>query len=185
MSGPEPIRLVVGLGNPGPEYERTRHNLGFWVLDRLVPPGEWEWRGKWKALCAARSGLLFCKPQTFMNLSGQAVAAIASFYKVPPRAVLVVLDDLSLELGRIRIRAGGSAGGHNGLKSIIASLGTQEIPRVRVGIGSAENRDTAGYVLGAFSAAELRVLEESLPRAEEAVRLACSEGLDRAMNAFN
>lgn len=185
MSASEPIRLVVGLGNPGIEYERTRHNLGFCILDGLVPGGQWEWRAKWKALCAADSGRLYCKPQTFMNRSGESVAAIASFYKVPPQAVLVVLDDLSLELGRIRIRSGGSAGGHNGLKSIIASLGTQEIPRVRVGIGGAGNLDTAGYVLGTFRPAERTVLEERLPRAVDAVRLVCSEGLERAMNAFN
>lgn len=181
----EPIRIVVGLGNPGREYEGTRHNLGFSILDRLVSCGGWQWRAKWKALCAAESGVLYCKPQTFMNLSGQSVAAMAGFYRVPPSSVLIVLDDLTLELGRVRIRAGGSAGGHNGLKSVIETLGTQDVPRVRVGIGGAGNRDASGYVLGGFSAAERTVLEESLPRVEDAVRCVCSEGLERAMNAFN
>jgi PTH1 family peptidyl-tRNA hydrolase len=185
MEGDTPVRLVVGLGNPGREYEDTRHNVGFKVLDRLVGEAGWQWRAPWRCLFQTHGGLLFCKPQTFMNLSGQAVGAVAAFYKVPPSAVLVVLDDLSLDLGRLRIRPSGSAGGHNGLKSVIAALGTDHIPRLRLGIGAAGARDAAEYVLSAFSRGEQPLVDEALGKAVEAVGKISREGLAPAMNAFN
>ncbi len=177
--------MVVGLGNPGQMYSKTRHNVGFMVLDRVVEPGSWALQKTWKAICAQQEGVVYCKPQTFMNLSGLAVAAVAAFYKVPHQNVLVVLDDLSLELGRLRIRMKGSSGGHNGLDSILQRMGTPEVPRLRFGIGAAGSRDVSGFVLGAFSGAEQVELEIGLARAVEAVQTACAEGVQKAMNVFN
>lgn len=179
-------RLVVGLGNPGSEYERTRHNVGFMALDRLAQ-GKAQWRKEraWNAQVAKVDGVLFCKPQTFMNLSGTAVAAVAGFYQIPAAEILVVLDDMSLPLGRLRLRSGGSSGGQNGLKSIVEQLGTQEVARLRLGIGGAAPDGAVGHVLGQFRKDEIPALEEMLERAEEAVCMALFDGLAAAMNAFN
>lgn len=179
------IRLVVGLGNPGREYEKTRHNVGFMVLDRLVEAGAWRWEAAWKALCAVEAGVIYCKPQAYMNLSGRCVAAVAAFYKVPPERILVVLDDLSLDLGRLRIRVRGSSGGHRGLQSVVECLGTVDVPRLRIGIGRGDSGEVSDYVLGAFRDVEWTVLQGALCNGEDAVKLACREGLSRAMNSFN
>ena len=178
--------MVVGLGNPGSEYERTRHNVGFMALDRLAQ-GKAQWRKEraWNAQVAKVDGVLLCKPQTFMNLSGTAVAAVAGFYQIPAAEILVVLDDMSLPLGRLRLRSGGSSGGQNGLKSIVEQLGTQEVARLRLGIGGAAPDGAVGHVLGQFRKDEIPALEEMLERAEEAVCMALFEGLAAAMNAFN
>jgi PTH1 family peptidyl-tRNA hydrolase len=186
MSASAGFRLIVGLGNPGKEYEDTRHNVGFMVLDGLMR-GRAEWRKEtaWSALIASWEGVVFCKPQTFMNLSGRSVAGIAKFFKIPIEAIFVVSDDMALPLGKLRIRPGGSAGGHNGLKSIFESLGTDQVARLRVGIGSCPESEASGFVLGRFSAGEIRNLGEVLVRAQEAVLCAKSDGLVRAMNAFN
>ena len=179
-------RLVVGLGNPGSEYERTRHNVGFMALDRLAQ-GKAQWRKEraWNAQVAKVDGVLLCKPQTFMNLSGTAVAAVAGFYQISAAEILVVLDDMSLPLGRLRLRSGGSSGGQNGLKSIVEQLGTQEVARLRLGIGGAAPDGAVGHVLGQFRKDEIPALEEMLERAEGAVCMALFEGLAAAMNAFN
>lgn len=180
------IRLIVGLGNPGREYARTRHNVGFMILDRLTEKSGVRFRaGKWQAETAAHDGAYFCKPTSFMNLSGQPVATVSRFYKVPPAQILVVLDDTALPLGRMRFRAGGSAGGHNGLQSILDHLGTQEVPRLRVGIGEAEGRQMTDHVLGRFTPEEQPVLEKALQRAAEAVEFAGKNGLEAAMNIYN
>lgn len=187
MSMPElPYRLIVGLGNPGREYERTRHNVGFMLLERLAM-GKAEWRREraWHALLAKTDGVLLCKPETYMNLSGNAVAAVAGFFQIPAAQILVVSDDLALPLGRLRLRAGGSSGGQKGLKSITEALGTQEVARLRLGIGGAAPGGAVGHVLGQFRKDEIPALEEMLERAEAAVVMAQARGLAVAMNAFN
>jgi len=180
------FRLIVGLGNPGREYEDTRHNVGFMVVDRLAM-GKAEWRREraWKTLLAKDGDVVLCKPETFMNLSGQAATAVAGFYQIPPEAVLVVLDDMALPMGRLRLRPGGSAGGHNGLKSIMEHFGTQQLARLRLGIGGAVEGEAVGHVLGKFRKDEKPALEEMLERSEFAITTAQREGFEAAMNAFN
>lgn len=186
-STPPTYRLVVGLGNPGVEYERTRHNVGFMLLDRLSSIAGSTWsRGKeWKARLSEYEGALLCKPSSYMNLSGQPVAAVARFYKVLPAQILVVYDDLALPLGKIRLRPGGSAGGHNGIASIIEHLGTNQVARLRIGIGEATGDGMVSHVLGRFSTRELPQLEESLGLAVQALDVAQQRGLEAAMNQFN
>jgi len=181
------FRLLVGLGNPGREYSSTRHNVGFMVLDRLAALSGVAFRAdkKWQAEVATDGDVWLCKPQTYMNLSGESVSEIARFYKIDPARVLVVLDDMALPLGRLRLRERGSAGGHNGLQSILDHLGTREIPRLRVGIGAAEPGSATGHVLGRFAVDERPLVEQSLDRAIEAIRLAQSNDLPAAMNRFN
>ena len=167
--------LIAGLGNPGKEYENTRHNAGFMVLDALADKlGADISEKKHKALCgkAVIGGqkVILLKPQTYMNSSGESIRAAADYYKVDPEDILVVYDDISLAPGQLRIRAKGSAGGHNGIKSIIAHLGTQEFPRVRVGVGEKPPRmDLADYVLGHFSQGERKIMEDAVKEAADAV----------------
>ncbi|MDQ3116010.1 MAG: aminoacyl-tRNA hydrolase [Verrucomicrobiota bacterium] len=181
-----PIRLIAGLGNPGREYQRTRHNIGFMVLDRLAADARlsWDFSAKWNAGWA-KSDVIMVKPATFMNRSGEAVAAIANFYKIAAAEVLVVLDDLALPLGRLRVRSQGSSGGHNGLESVIEHFGTEAIPRLRVGIGAAPSHGAVDYVLGRFFEEEQPVLDATIKRAGEAVKCAVDKGLFAAMNVFN
>lgn len=188
-------RLVVGLGNPGSQYVGTRHNVGFDLVERLAADRGLEWRTekKWKVELARTpdNGLIFAKPQTYMNLSGEAVIRVCGFYKIPPAEVLVIHDDVDLPLGRLRIRASGSAGGHNGVTSLIQHLGTDAIPRLKFGIGrradenAAAGREMVGHVLGRFSPAEAESLEKNMALAVEAVNCALSVGLAAAMNRFN
>ena len=181
------FRLLVGLGNPGREYAGTRHNVGFMVLDRLAAAWGAAFRAdkKWQAEVANTGDVWLCKAQTYMNLSGESVGEIARFYKIEPARVLVILDDMALPLGRLRIRERGTAGGHNGLQSILDHLGTQDIPRLRIGIGSAEPGEATGHVLGRFAVDERPLVEQSLDRAVEAVRFAQENDLPSAMNRFN
>jgi PTH1 family peptidyl-tRNA hydrolase len=188
------FRLLVGLGNPGREYAGTRHNVGFMVLDHLAAAWGTTFRAekKWRADVASSGDVWLVKPQTYMNLSGESVSELARFYKIEPARVLVILDDMALPLGRLRIRERGTAGGHNGLQSILDHLGTQEVPRLRIGIGSAPARaDTGsagaavGHVLGRFAVDERPLVEQSLERAVEAVRFAQENDLPSAMNRFN
>ncbi|MBA3609063.1 MAG: aminoacyl-tRNA hydrolase [Chthoniobacterales bacterium] len=180
------MRLIAGLGNPGREYQRTRHNIGFMVLDRLAADARlsWDFSAKWNAGWA-KSDVIMVKPATFMNRSGEAVAAIANFYKIAAAEVLVVLDDLALPLGRLRVRSQGSSGGHNGLESVIEHFGTEAIPRLRVGIGAAPSHGAVDYVLGRFFEEEQPVLDATIKRAGEAVKCAVDKGLFAAMNVFN
>lgn len=184
---PPCFRLLVGLGNPGREYAGTRHNVGFMIADRLAAKSRAEFRTErdWKAAMAKSGDLLLCKPLTFMNLSGKSVRAVSDFYKIAPAEMLVVLDDTALPLGRLRLRPEGSAGGHNGLKSIFEHLGTTAVPRLRVGIGEAEPGEAVGHVLGRFDLEEMPVLEQSLDRAEAAIACVLERGLSAAMNSFN
>jgi PTH1 family peptidyl-tRNA hydrolase len=181
------IRLIAGLGNPGREYQRTRHNVGFMVLDRLAADWQlpWEYSEKWGAAWAKYDAVLLAKPATFMNRSGEALAAIAGFYKIAATEILVVVDDLALSLGRLRLRTQGSSGGHNGLESIFEHFGTDLVPRLRVGIGAAPSQGAVDYVLGRFFEEEKPLVDETINRAAEAVKCAIDKGVFAAMNLFN
>jgi len=187
MSDAHKIRLVAGLGNPGPEYARTRHNIGFLVADRLASQlgATWEKASKAEAHIAKAGDLLLVKPQSFMNRSGFPILAIAQFYKVPAEEILVVFDDFALPLGRIRLRPDGGTGGHNGLESIIVQFGTDQIPRLRIGIGGAPAEGAVDHVLGRFFEEELPLVRATIERAAEAVKCAIDNGLISAMNTFN
>lgn len=184
--------LIAGLGNPGDAYENTRHNIGFQVLDAL---GERQkkpiQRLKFKALTnlftISGEKVLVMKPVTYMNLSGEAVRPAADFYKIPPERILVVSDDTALPAGRLRIRKGGSAGGHNGLKSIIQHLGTDQFPRLRVGVGEKPHPDydMADWVLGRFTGEDRTRMDQAVERAADAIECILKEGLDRGMSRFN
>jgi peptidyl-tRNA hydrolase, PTH1 family len=184
---PASIRLVAGLGNPGPEYERTRHNIGFMVVDRVAADlgSRWERNAKWGAFFAKSESTLLVRPMTYMNRSGHPLAAVAQFYKILPNEMLIVLDDLDLPLGRLRLRFGGGTGGHNGLDSIITTVGTDDIPRLRIGIGAAPQFGAVDYVLGRFFEEEMPAVEKAVARAAEAVKCAIDKGLLSAMNTFN
>lgn len=186
------MKLIVGLGNPGAEYRDTRHNVGFNVVDELV--NRWRvsdsWREKFDALqiktMRGEDSVIISKPLTFMNRSGQAVAAIAGFYKIEPADVFVIVDEVALPLGRLRARPEGSAGGHNGLKSIIEHLGTNAFPRMRIGVGRGDNRrDLADHVLGRFDASERDTVSAAVLRAADASEMFLSDGIGRVMNTFN
>ena len=183
--------LIVGLGNPGREYEHTRHNAGFDAIDVLAGKlGADVKEKKHKGLCGkgmiAGEKVILLKPQTFMNLSGESVRAAADFYKIDAEHMIVLYDDIDLDVGKLRVRAKGSAGGHNGIKNIIAHMGTQEFPRVRLGVGAKPDRmDLADYVLGRFSQVERPVMEDAFEEAAEAAIAVVEDGIDAAMNRFN
>jgi PTH1 family peptidyl-tRNA hydrolase len=181
------IRLIAGLGNPGPEYTGTRHNIGFMVVDHLAAQfgSAWEKSTKWDALTSKHGDTLLAKPMSFMNRSGYPLVAVAQFYKIAPPEILVVLDDLALPLGRIRIRPGGGTGGHNGLESIIMQFGTEDIPRLRIGIGAAPGDGEVDYVLGRFFEEERPLVESAIERGVEAIKCAVDNGVVSAMNTFN
>ncbi len=184
--------LVVGLGNPGSKYWNTRHNVGYAALDALASSlGVQVDRVKFQGLTAQTTleghKLILLKPTTYMNLSGQSVQAAAKFYKIPPERIVILSDDISLEPGRLRVRKGGSAGGHNGLKSIIASLGSQDFPRVKIGVGAKPHPDydLADWVLGVFPLDQRKAMEETYARAAEAAKVLILQGPEAAANRFN
>lgn len=184
--------IIVGLGNPGDRYAMTRHNVGFRVTERLEDRlGLRCSRARFHAMVGqgshAGQQILLMRPQTFMNLSGEAVAEAAQFYKVPPERCLIIFDDISLPPGRLRIRRDGSAGGHNGIKSIIAQLGSQAFPRVKVGVGDKPHPDydLADWVLSTFSAQEQKLLEPALDRAAGAALEIVAHGVEQAANEYN
>jgi len=183
----KPIRLVAGLGNPGAEYTHTRHNIGFMVVDLLAHERGlvWEKSSKWDAATARLGDALLVKPASYMNRSGHPLFAIAQFFKIAPQEIFVVLDDFSLPLGRLRIRQSGSPGGHNGLESIIVQFGTEEIPRLRIGIGSAPAEGASDYVLSNFFEEEKGLVRSTIIRAADAVKCAIDNGVVSAMNTFN
>jgi PTH1 family peptidyl-tRNA hydrolase len=187
MMNPRELRLVVGLGNPGKEYEGTRHNIGFEIVDELVrrEGGSWEEDRKWRAQKFRGAGVLFLKPLTYMNLSGEAVRKAADFFKISPQQVLVVYDEMSLPLGRLRLRESGSAAGHNGIRSVMEHLGTDSVPRLRVGIGSSGPGGAVGHVLGRFSPAERELVSAVVVESVKAVHSVWEDGLQVAMNRFN
>ena len=184
------MMLICGLGNPGRKYEKTRHNTGFFVLDELAARQGLKWKKAMKAKVAegriAGQKVILAKPQTFMNLSGESVRLLADYYGVGPQEILVVFDDVSLPLGTIRLRRSGSAGGHNGVKNIIACLGSEGFPRVKMGVGEKpEEADLIEYVLGRFSKEERKLLEKEVAEGADAVEAVLSQGFDSAMNTFN
>ena len=184
--------LIVGLGNPGKEYAHTRHNCGFRALDILADKlscrvdkgkfqglyGQCNWQGR---------KLLLLKPQTYMNLSGRSVLQLSAYFNIPPQRIIVLFDDISLEPGRLRIRSDGSAGGHNGIKSIISELGSQDFPRVKIGVGSKPHPDAdlADWVLSGFTAQEEKSLSGALDRAADAALCIIEKGVPEASNRFN
>lgn len=184
--------LIVFLGNPGPRYDFTRHNAGFMAADAMArEKGLSINKARFRALTAScrigEESVLLMKPQTFMNLSGQAVSQAAGFYKIPPEHIIVVSDEVSLPVGRLRIRTKGSAGGHNGLKDIIARLGTDAFPRIRIGVGAPPHPDydIADWVLSGFKGQDAEDMMAAAARAAEAAECYITQGADRAMNRFN
>ena len=184
---PPQIRLIAGLGNAGPEYNGTRHNVGFEVVDRLAAEWNlaWQHSKSWHALWAKNEKAILVKPTSYMNRSGEPLQAVAQFYKIEPREMLVVLDDMALPLGRLRLRPDGGTAGHNGLESIIVQFGTEEIPRLRIGIGTAPVDGGTDYVLGRFFEEERPLVDKTIVRATDAVKCAIDNGLLSAMNQFN
>ena len=184
--------LLVCLGNPGDQYENTRHNVGFMVADELgerhnIPIQRLKFRALTNTITVGDEKVLLMKPVTYMNLSGEAVHEAAAFYKIPPEHVLVISDEVSLAPGKIRVRRSGSAGGHNGLKNIIAHLGTDQFPRIRLGVGQKPHPDydMADWVLGKFQVEDKKAVEEAVKRAADAAECLIREGVDKAMNRYN
>lgn len=184
--------LIVGLGNPGREYERTRHNTGFRAIDLLAQTlgckiDKAKFQGLYGQTVYNGTRLFLLKPQTYMNLSGRAVLQLSAYYSIPPERIIVLFDDISLEPGRLRVRGDGSAGGHNGIKSVIAELGSQNFPRVKIGVGAKPNPefDLAAWVLSTFSAKEEKDLSFALENAGQAALLIIDQGVPQAANRFN
>ena len=189
-AGPE--WLVVGLGNPGEKYENTRHNVGFLTVDELaerarVPVQKLKYRALTNTVELGGARALLMKPVTYMNLSGEAVGQAARFYKIPPERVLVISDDVSLPQGKLRIRRSGSAGGHNGLKNIIAHLGSDQFPRLKVGVGGKPypDSDMADWVLSKFTGQDKAAMEQAIAKAADAVACLLEFGVDKAMAQYN
>lgn len=190
-------QLIVGLGNPGSKYDRTRHNVGFDVVDALARiwqislSDQKRFQGMYGETTLAPVGKIrLLKPQTYMNRSGQAIRSTIDWYKLPPQSVLVIYDDMDLPLGRMRLRLGGSAGSHNGMKSAIAHLGGQDFPRLRIGIGSPKDastgdKDTISHVLGKFSPSETQWISDVIQLAVDAVELSLRQGVEKAMSLYN
>ena len=184
--------LIVGLGNPGREYEKTRHNTGFRAMDILAEKlnakvDRLKFQGLYTQVNYGGKKLFLLKPQTYMNLSGRSVLQLSAYFGIPPQRIIVMFDDISLEPGRLRVRAEGSAGGHNGIKNIIAHLGTDVFPRVKVGVGapSHPDYDMVDWVIGSFSAQEKKIVDEALDRALDAAECIISRGVTEAQNRFN
>ncbi len=185
-----PQWLVVGLGNPGPEYANTRHNVGFRVIDLLGQRHRIEVRSRERQSLGGygkigEESVALVKPQTYMNVSGRAVVSYSRAFAFKPESILVVYDDMDLPIGRLRIRPQGSAGGHNGIKSIIAELGSDAFPRVRIGVGRPRGGDAIGHVLSKFTGPEVGEIRDAIERAADAVECILSDGLETAMNRFN
>ena len=184
--------LLVGLGNPGDKYDNTRHNVGFAAIDQLaeelkVPVQKLKYRALTQTVELGGARVLLMKPITYMNLSGEAGGEAARFFKIPADHVLVLSDDVSLPVGKLRIRKAGSAGGHNGLKSIIQHLGTDQFPRVKIGVGEKPHPDydMADWVLGKFTGEDLKTITQAIQRAGKAAECYIQDGPDKAMNKFN
>lgn len=185
--------LVVGLGNPEPKYDRTRHNIGFEVVDNLAETWGLVWKEnkRFQGLVAegtavAGKKIRLLKPLTYMNRSGQSVRAVIDWYKISPQAVFVTYDEMDLPVGRLRMRLSGSAGGHNGMKSIISHLGSQEFPRLRIGIGkSTGKKQTVSHVLGKFAPDESKIIKEVLDLSTDAIAMSLTKGVEKSMSFYN
>jgi PTH1 family peptidyl-tRNA hydrolase len=189
VSGP-PTWLIVGLGNPGAEYRGTRHNVGFEAIELLserhrIKVDRSKNQARYGIGQIGDTAIALIRPLTYMNLSGRAVAPFANEFAIPPERILVITDDLDLVLGRVRLKPKGSAGGHNGHKSIIASLGTTEYPRLKIGIGSVDRANTVEHVLGNFNPDERKLINEAISLAADGVEIAVQDGLERALNRVN
>lgn len=187
----EVMKIIVGLGNPEKKYDGTRHNIGFAVIDKMADEYNISMdTKKHKGVCGkgviGGEKVVLVKPQTYMNLSGECVRQVVDYYKVTAEDVIVIFDDISLNVGKLRIRPKGSAGGHNGIKSIIAHLGGETFPRIKFGVGDKpKGYDLADYVLGHFAKSEMPAIEEGIDRAIKACECMITEGVDSAMNKFN
>ncbi|MDJ0714416.1 MAG: aminoacyl-tRNA hydrolase [Prochloraceae cyanobacterium] len=187
------VQLIVGLGNPEAKYDKTRHNIGFEAIDRLARSWQFSWQENRRFQGKIAEGVFkrgkkirLLKPLTYMNRSGQSVRAVLDWYKLPPESVLVIYDDMDLPVGRLRLRLSGSAGGHNGMKSIISHLGSQNFPRLRVGIGKTNGKkETVSHVLGKFSPTETEIMSKILPMVQETVELSLTETVEKAMSLYN
>ena len=184
--------LIAGLGNPGREYERSRHNTGFRAIDILAESlncriDKAKFQGLYGQCTYGGRKLMLLKPQTYMNLSGKSVLALSAYFHIPPQNIIVMFDDISLEPGRLRIRGNGSAGGHNGIKSIIAELGSQDFPRVKIGVGAKPHpeMDLADWVLGSFSAKDEKAMAVSLKNAADAALSIVEKGVSESANRYN
>ena len=184
--------LIVGLGNPGKEYEKTRHNCGWRAIDLLAEKlgcriDKAKFQGQYCQVNYQGSKLFLLKPLTYMNLSGRSVVQLSAYFNIPPQRIIVLFDDISLEPGRLRVRSDGSAGGHNGIKSIIAELGSQDFPRVKIGVGAKAHKeqDLADWVLSSFSANEEKDLSSALQRAADAALCIIDHGVPEAANRYN
>lgn len=185
------IKIVVGLGNPTDKYKNTRHNVGFMVLDELSRDIGFDFvvSDKFKGLVAEKvindEKVYFLKPLTYMNLSGESVGALSKYFKIEPEEILVIHDEMNIPFGKLKLRHDGSAGGHNGISSIINHLGTNKFPRLKVGIDRNKNQDTVSYVLGSFKLEEKEVLDEFINKAVKSVSLVLAKGVSKAMNEVN
>jgi PTH1 family peptidyl-tRNA hydrolase len=184
------MKLIAGLGNPGAEYAGTRHNAGFEVVELLarrhgIAVNKRNFKAVYGEGTIGGERVLLTRPMTYMNASGEAVAALARYYKLEPSEIIVALDEINLPVGRIRLRYKGSAGGQNGMASVIQHLGTQDVPRIRIGVGGARPGNMVGHVLGRFRPEELPLMQEAYERAADAVECALAEGFEMAMNRFN
>ncbi len=183
----QPIRIIVGLGNPGREYQATRHNVGFMVLDRLADKlgAAWKLEKSYKAQLANGGGVLLVKPQTYMNDSGSSVGPLMRYFKFAPEQVLVIYDEVAFTLGTLKLRTGGSAGGHNGVKSLISHLGSEHFIRMRLGIGAPGLKGMTSHVLGNFAPDEKELLESTVEKSVAAALMALREGVQSAANTYN
>lgn len=181
------MKLIVGLGNPDKEYDKTRHNVGFMVIDNYL--GSVNWSNKFNALYCEKvingEKIIFVKPLTYMNNSGNAVGEFVRYFNIDNKDILVIQDDLDLNVGDYKLKMHSSSGGHNGIKSIIASLGNQDFPRLKVGIGSVKKDEVIDYVLGRFSKSELEVLNELFNTFDKIINSFINEGIDKIMNVYN
>lgn len=181
------MKLIVGLGNIGDKYCFTRHNAGFMVLDKLAVDNNFTFKEESKLKCflAKQNNIIYIKPTTFMNLSGESVRAVMDYYKIDVKDILIIYDDIALDLGRIRFRANGSDGGHNGIKSIIKHVGTKDFDRLKIGIGPQPNIPSENYVLQNFPKEQLEELKEVLKKADDAIEYYLSNDIQKAQNKFN
>lgn len=186
-------KLIIGLGNPEKKYDQTRHNIGFDFVDYLANYWSFNWQKNTKfkgffseGIPLNQNKIKLLKPLTYMNLSGQSVRAVLDWYKLPRESILVIYDDMDLPLGRIRMRLSGSAGGHNGMKSIISHVGGQNFPRLRIGIGKSDGKhQTVSHVLGKFSPSERELIAKIFPVTKEAIELSLKEGVEKSMSLYN
>lgn len=181
------MKLIVGLGNPGKEYEKTRHNIGFMCIDNYIKNDLWKekFNALYQEISINNEKVIFIKPLTYMNLSGQAVKSFAVYYKIDIDDILIIQDDMDLSLGQIKLKINSGSGGHNGIKSIISELKSENFPRLKIGISHNKNYDTKDYVLGKFSAEEFEILNKTIENSKEIIDCFLKNGIEKSMNLYN